>query len=175
MHEGLLERYGTAKYKQAEIPIAHQLAAAIMGTGLMLSDHAHVQELEQEAAMMTEMSREYEARKMDQTISALDPKMAAARAILEPAIKVAAAAAVALRSTGGAAQAADRLKLGGIGGSLLGGVTKAKVLGGGALLGAGYLGMKGLQATRDYMTIPSGTHHAPGPPNNVNSAGYPEY
>lgn len=34
--------------------------------------------------------------------------------------------------------------------------TKLKLLGGAGLLGAGYMGYKGLQATRDYMMVPSG-------------------
>ena len=41
---------------------------------------------------------------------------------------------------------------------LLSGMTKAKLLGGAGLLGAGYVGYKGLQAVRDYMMVPSGAH-----------------
>jgi hypothetical protein len=33
---------------------------------------------------------------------------------------------------------------------------KGKALGGAALLGTGYVGMKGVQATRDYMMTPTG-------------------
>jgi hypothetical protein len=56
--------------------------------------------------------------------------------------------------------------------------TKAKVLGGGALMGAGYAGYKGLQATRDYMMTPSGggNFHGGGSiPQSVNQYGYAGY
>jgi uncharacterized membrane protein YebE (DUF533 family) len=59
--------------------------------------------------------------------------------------------------------------------SLFSAATKGKLLAGGALAGAGYLGYKGLQATRDFMMAPSGHNHAPGPMNNVNEYGYPQY
>ena len=276
--------------KQAETPLAAQLLAALLGLNLMGSDHQHVAEQEAEAEAMTQRARELEARKMDQTISALSPKMASAGATVGTLVKIAAAVTVAngdqeklaylleqqgmskeaigailgglaraggavLKSIGGAASAAGRLKLpttgtqrlmaaggqavpkapgmfagntarmlhaGGEatpalsaasqgpgtlqragswiqgkgqalaqqgqqvaqaapsavrpaagGGSLLSGMTKAKMIGGGALLGAGYLGMKGLQAGRDYMMQPTGAQHAPGPKHNINEFGYP--
>lgn len=43
--------------------------------------------------------------------------------------------------------------------SLIGLGTKAKLLGGAGLLGAGYVGMKGLGAVGDYMATPAGYHH----------------
>jgi hypothetical protein len=227
----------------------------------MAADRADQQEVLQEAEMMTQASREYEARKMDQTISALNPKMAAAQVIVGDMLKVAAivvtadgdaekmaylldlhgidkesgiggqllgglarAGGAALKGLGGAASAAGRLlpaaesaatkapllqrasgwlnakganmaqkgvamaaagpaavaaapaaAAANGGKPLLSGMTKAKLLGGGAVLGAGYLGMKGLQAGRDYMLQPSGTHEGPPIQNNVGREGYPVY
>lgn len=252
--------------KLAETPLAAQLLAALLGLGLMNSDREHVQEREGEDEAATQLARLLEARKMEQTISGLDPKMASAGVTVGAIVKIAAAVTVAdgdmeklaslleqqgmdkeaigallsglaraggaaLKGIGGAASAAGRLAVPAMGntakmlaaggeaaakspgvlqraggwlsgqgsslaakgvqaakaapaaaagaaaggGSLLSGATKAKIVGGGALLGAGYLGMKGLQAGRDYMMQPTGEHHAPGPPNNVNGYGYPQY
>ena len=61
---------------------------------------------------------------------------------------------------------------------LIGTGTKLKMLGGAGLLGAGYVGMKGLEATRDYMMMPSGSFgHTYGAPlqHNVSEYGYPMY
>jgi hypothetical protein len=52
--------------------------------------------------------------------------------------------------------------------------TKGKLLAGGALLGAGYVGMKGMQAARDFMMAPGGHSHTP-IQQNVNEYGYPQY
>jgi hypothetical protein len=193
---------------------------------------------------------------MEQTISALDPKMAAAMDLLDDVVKTAAVASIEgmdkeafgellgalgrvgaraggalLKGMGGAAQAAGRLKLpttgtqrlvsaaqgqglgltkatGALGNAagwlsrqgtalseagakapikpaiaaaagapLIGMGTKAKLLGGGALLGAGYLGMKGLQAGRDYMMTPSASYGEHGAPimHDVNQYGQAQY
>jgi hypothetical protein len=243
--------------KTADGPIAAQLAAAILGGTMLASDRAHVQELRQNAAIMNQALREYEAQKMEQTISALDPKMAAAMNLLDDVVKTAALATIEgmdkaafgellgalgrvgaraggalLKGMGGAAQAAGRLKLpttgtqrlvsaaqgqglgltkapgamqnaagwlsrqgtalsstgakapikpaiaaAGASTPLIGMGTKAKLLGGGALLGAGYLGMKGLQASRDYMMTPSASYGEHGAPimHDVNQYGQAQY
>lgn len=62
----------------------------------------------------------------------------------------------------------------GAGTSLMSAATKGKLLAGGALLGAGYVGMKGLQSARDFMMAPSEHHGAP-VMQNVNQYGYPQY
>lgn len=172
--------------KQADAPIAAQLAAAILGGSLLDSDRAHVQEQQAEAEAMNEAARQYEAMKMEQTLSPLDyryvnhmfmglPKQAAL-ATAQSMDKVALgglvggltrAAGLVRKGIGGAASAAGRL--------VPQVSTGTKLMGAGALLGAGYLGAKGLQATRDYMMIPSGSHHGPPIMNNVNEYGYPQY
>lgn len=165
-------------------PIAAQLAAAILGIGVLESDRAHVAEQDQEAAMMNEVLRELEARKMDQTISALKH----AEALLGPAVKAAAMEAAHLDKTsmpmagtlvgagralkqgfGGAAQAAGRLM------PTLS--TKTKLIGGAALAGTAYAGFKGLQAGRDYMRAQPHGNYGKGPAvmKNVNEFGYAEY
>lgn len=169
------------------MPIAAQLAAAILGTSLLESDRGHVAELETEAAMMNEALRELEARKMDQTISALKYAEAIIGSVVQaaameaatsmdktsmglPLAGIAGAGAAAKRGLGGAAQAAGRL-LPSVG-------LKTKLIGGAALAGTAYAGYKGLQATRDYMkSQPHGTYGSKGPAvmNNVNEFGYPEY
>jgi hypothetical protein len=62
---------------------------------------------------------------------------------------------------------------------LIGLGTKAKILGAAGLAGAGYAGLKGVQATRDYMMTPSGhSAYGRGVPrlmHNVNEQGYPQY
>lgn len=241
-------------FPTSEIPIAAQLAAALLGTGMMASDQRHTAELELEGELMTEALRELEDRKMRQTIGALDQKYASAEREIGLAIKVAAAVTVArgdreklafllerqgmdkeaigqilgglaraggaaLKGIGGAASAAGRLRIPGTpeapkllqragawvgrqgeaaqgagarlmaaapkavpaaaaaaGASkpLFSAATKGKMLAGGALLGAGYVGMKGMQAARDFMMAPSGHHGAP-IQQNVNEYGYPQY
>ena len=53
-------------------------------------------------------------------------------------------------------------------------LNRGKLLAGGALAGAGYVGFKGMQTARDYMMAPS--HHATAPiMQNVNEFGYPQY
>lgn len=241
-------------------PIAAQLAAAILGTGLMAADSAHTAELEEEAAMMTAAIREHEAQKMQQTTGALDYKYASAEREVGYAIKIAAAitaaqddmqklawllerqgmdkeaigaligglargAGAALKGLGGAAQAAGRLQIpgtppapqmiqragawvgrqaqsmqgagsrlmaaapkaapataaaaaapvAGAGKPLMSMATKGKLMAGGALAGVGYMGMKGMQATRDYMMQPTGAYHGAPVQQNVNQYGYPQY
>ena len=57
---------------------------------------------------------------------------------------------------------------------LLSMATKGKLMAGGAIAGAGYLGMKGMQGARDYMMAP--TQHTTAPVmHNVNQYGYPQY
>jgi len=57
--------------------------------------------------------------------------------------------------------------------------TKAKLLGGAALLGTGYLAAKGTRTARDYMMVPSSTpvygHGRPPLAHGVNQYGYPQY
>lgn len=200
MHTELADRYRTAHVKEASMPIAAQLATALLGVNLMVSDQTHAAVQVAEAEMMNAISRELEARKMEQTISAFKTAEAVAGAM----VKAAAATAVATmdkeafgallgglaraggairKGIGGAAQAAGRLvpepKLpvtGGMGKSLLSTKTKAKLVGGAALAGAGYVGYKGLQAGRDYMMAPA-HHQTYGTPvaNNVNEFGYAQY
>jgi hypothetical protein len=55
---------------------------------------------------------------------------------------------------------------------LLSGTTKAKMLGAAGVIGAGYAGMKGLGAVRDYMSVPAGHHHVGYLRSNVNEFGY---
>jgi hypothetical protein len=245
------------------LPIAAQLVAAVLGTGLLAADQAHASRHQAEAEELNAIAREVEARKMDQTTRALERKRAAAEEASGWAVKIAAAVTVAdgdmdklavLLERQGMDKEAIGAFVGGLmraGGAALGGLgkgvaatgraattgtqrlmqaaggaqpavqraggwlqsqgsaiaargaqkaapaaaaanpgvaraaskplispmTKAKVLGGGALLGAGYVGMKGLQAGRDYMMQPSGGYVGHGPPimNNVGSAGYPVY
>lgn len=241
-------------------PIAVQLAAAILGTGLMAADSEHVEELRSEADAMNQALRVHEAEKMRQTTRSLDSKYASAEAETLRLVKIAAAmtvagddleklahllelqgmdkeaigaligglargAGAALRGLGGAASAAARLKvpgtpaapaalqragnwvgqqgqamqnagtrLGALGAKaapaaaaaapaaqgaakskpLIGWGTKGKLLAAGGLAGAGYVGMKGMQAARDYMMAPSG--HAGAPiQHDVNQFGYPQY
>lgn len=166
-------------------PIAAQLAAAILGIGVLESDRAHVAEQDQEAEAMNEVLRELEARKMHQTISSL--KYAAAA--LGPVVKAAAMEASAQldktsmpiassiigagralkQGFGGAAQAAGRL--------MPQMSTKTKLIGGAALAGTAYAGLKGLQAGRDYMRAQPHGNYGKGPAvmKNVNEFGYGEY
>jgi hypothetical protein len=255
--------------KQANPVVAAKLIAAMLGSGLMMADSAHVQELQEEAAVLNEMSRMYEARKMQQTIDSLSTqKFASAEWHALRAVKVAAAVTAAggdfdklaalleaegmdkealgaligglarlggaaLKGLGGGAKALGAAKLPSLGGSgvgafqkawqgaapaaqatqgylqraggwlqghgaslaakgqasvaaaapaaaaskpLLGMGTKAKLVGAGALAGAGYLGYKGLQAGRDYMLAPP-RHSIYGTPvaNNINQYGVPQY
>jgi len=165
--------------KQSQLPIAAQLAGAILGMSILESDREHVAERDAEAEMMNQVFRELEARKMSQTINALKT----AEAVIGEAIKVAAAQAAGGidkesgiiaglsrlgKSSGGAASAAVRLP------SLS---TKAKLIGGAGVLGAGYVGMKGLQAGRDYLNKPHDPRYGKGPAiqQNVNEFGYPQY
>jgi hypothetical protein len=59
---------------------------------------------------------------------------------------------------------------------LLGGLSKGKILGGAALVGTGYMGLKGMQATRDFMMQPAHTpvygQGAPGLRHGVTEYGY---
>lgn len=55
---------------------------------------------------------------------------------------------------------------------LLSPMTKVKLMGGAAALGAGYAGLKGLGAAKDYMSIPAGTHHQGYVRHDVNEYGY---
>ncbi len=50
--------------------------------------------------------------------------------------------------------------------------TKAKLLAGAGALGAGYVGLKGLGAVRDYMSVPAGAHHQGYLRSDVNEYGY---
>jgi hypothetical protein len=50
--------------------------------------------------------------------------------------------------------------------------TKAKILGGAGALGAGYVGLKGLGAVRDYASIPAGAPHQGYLRSDVNEYGY---
>jgi hypothetical protein len=50
--------------------------------------------------------------------------------------------------------------------------TKLKMMGTAGVLGAGYLGYKGLEAARDYMSVPAGHHHQGYLKQNVNQYGY---
>lgn len=179
--------------KEAQVPIAAQLAAAILGVGVLENDRQHVAQLEEEAELMNEELRGLEARKMDQTISALkhaevELGLVVKAAAMEAALlmnKMSAGGlglvgAAVRRSIGGAAQAAGRLMPAGSKAqkSWVGLGTKAKVLGGAAALGTGYAGFKGLQATRDYMqSQPHGTYGGKSPAvmHNVNEFGHPEY
>lgn len=239
--------------KHAETPIAAQLAAAILGTSLMAADQVHTSGLDEEAALMTQAMAELEARKMHQTISALDSKYASAEREVGYAVKIAAAmtaaqgdleklaglleaqgmdkeavnaflgglaraGGAALKGIGGAASAAGRLKIPGTpeapqllqragawvgrqahamegtGSRLMAAApkaapvaaaagaskplistgTKAKLLVGGTLAGAGYMGLKGMQAARDFMMAPTGHSEAP-IMNNVNEYGQASY
>lgn len=165
--------------KQSQLPIAAQLAGAILGMAVLESDREHGAERDAEAEMMNQVFRELEARKMSQTINALKT----AEAVISEAIKVAAVQAAEVltkdagiiaglsrlgKSSGGAASAAVRLP------SLS---TKAKLVGGAGLLGAGYVGMKGLQAGRDYLEQGHDPRYGKGPKimQNVNEFGYAQY
>lgn len=86
------------------------------------------------------------------------PALKATENVLQEAAPAAAAAAPA------AAKAKPLMSMG----------TKGKLLAGGALLGTGYVGMKGMQAARDFMMAPSEHHGAP-VMQNVNQYGYPQY
>jgi hypothetical protein len=184
--------------KEAEIPIAARLAMAILGVSLLESDSTHAEEVRQTAEELNETLRELEAHKMSQTIGALKH----AEAILQSVVKTAAEASVELMEKqamgvgtavlGGAMRAAGGLKKG-LGGAAsaagrllpagpakqqwLGLGTKAKMLGTAGVLGAGYAGFKGLQATRDYMESQPHPGFGKGPAimKNVNEYGYPEY
>jgi hypothetical protein len=50
--------------------------------------------------------------------------------------------------------------------------TKLKLMGGLGAVGAGYAGMKGLGAVRDYMSVPAGAHHQGYLRSDVNEYGY---
>src|SRR5690606_7373512 len=160
--------------KSSNMPIAARLAAAILGVSLLDDDSQHIAEQKAEAGEMNAVLRMLEAQKMSQTVNGLKY----AQALIEPMVKAAAMASIELmdkealgplantlidgakrlggavdKGIGGAAQAAGRLMPAGSNAqkSFLGLSTKAKLLGGAGLLGTGYAGYKGLQATRDYM------------------------
>jgi hypothetical protein len=85
----------TTKQANPGIPIAAQLAAAILGTSLMAADSEHVEEQQAEAEAMNEAIRYHEAEKMRQTTGMLDRKYASAEAQASHAIKIAAAMTMA--------------------------------------------------------------------------------
>lgn len=170
--------------KQANPPIAAQLAMAILGVSLLQSNQQNVEDHQAEAMAMNETFRELEARKMDQTTSAL--KHAAAQ--LGPALRAAAMeastgmdkesmgaligglASAAKQRIGGAAQAAGRL--------MPRFSTKQKLIGGAALAGTAYAGYKGMQAVQNYGMAPphEGTWGKGAPiAHNVNEFGYPQH
>lgn len=181
--------------KHAEVPIAARLAAAILGISVLEDDSEHASNQRAEAELMNQELRELEARKMDQTISSLKH----AEALMMGIVKAAAQASAELmekeamglgttivggalragkKSLGGAAQAAGRLMPEGPAKkSLLGLGTKAKLVGGAAVLGTGYAGYKGMQAARDYMqSQPHGVYgKGPAIAHNINEYGYPQY
>lgn len=175
----------TASIKQANLPIAAQLAGAILGVSLLESDREHVAEREAEAEMMNHAFRVLEARKMSQTINALKT----AEAVIGEVVKTAAAAASGMdklalggiigglsrlgKSLGGAAPAAARLQSP----RLLSTGTKAKLMVGAGALGAGYAGLKTLQAGRDYLNQPHHPGWGKGPKimHDVNEFGHPQY
>lgn len=104
----------------------------------------------------------------------LTPQQATAQAARRaakaaPSGPAAAAARTAAKPAAAAAPAAKSKPL-------LSWKTKGKILGAGAALGAGYLGYKGLQATRDYMMQPTYTSRSwggGGPlPSGINPYGY---
>lgn len=253
----LCNHYGTGMEKLAQN--VAQIAAPLLGIGLMAHDLKHQSNLVAEAERMNESARYFEAKKMEDTISSLGgvmPKQAEleqvgvtlakfacvdTKTLLE---KVAAGNALsgmekeaigallgrlgagagkmlsqgggALTRAGGRLQQAGqavskkvpggavRPSQGGLGAKpaggpyrtaakpsagqlapaaasgkeqpLLGGMTKAKLLGTAGLLGAGYAGYKGLQAVRDYMMVPTGARQqwGYGAPlrHNVTAYGY---
>jgi hypothetical protein len=168
--------------KQSDTPIAAQLALAILGVSLLGSDHQHVVEQKAEAEMLTAAFRELEARKMDQTISALKhaeaqiglavkaAAMEAATAMDKVSMPFAGLGGAIKKGIGGAAQAAGRLvpKLS----------PTQKAVGAAGMAGMAYGGYKGMQALRDYGNAPT-SHGAwgKGTPimHNVNEFGYPQY
>lgn len=169
-NQTLLELYGNDELlKEANLPLAATLAAAVLTLGLVHSDRKHRAAVEEEAERLLELSREVEAAKMKQTTEALSKTGQALGRLLAQTEKVAfpSPGKLLLNAAKGASKAAV---------SPLG----RKAITGAGVLGAGYLGYKGLQATRDYMESPGHTNanwgRAQSPlMHNVNEYGYPMY
>jgi hypothetical protein len=83
-----------------------------------------------------------------------------------------AAAGAGQRLVDSAPQVARKMPVPGQSKPLISGVNKAKMLGAAGVIGAGYAGMKGLGAVRDYMSVPAGHHHVGYLRSNVNEFGY---
>jgi hypothetical protein len=62
--------YGTDKVKEANLAMAAQIAASVLGLGLMVDDKEHREQLKQEAEMVNRANRAMEANRMAATINA---------------------------------------------------------------------------------------------------------
>lgn len=169
-NQTLLELYGNDELlKEANLPLAATLAAAVLTLGLVHSDKKHKEAVQEETERLLELSRMAEASKMQQTTDALSKTASAVGKLIAQAgqDKEAFAGALftkALSTLGKAAISSPG----------------RKAITGAGVLGAGYLGYKGLQKTRDYVAGPSNTNAQWGTANtplmhNVNEYGYPMY
>jgi hypothetical protein len=148
----LLEIYGTVKEADATV-LAARIAAAVLGLGLMEADREHVEEQREEAAMLNDLARYQEAKKMRAMVSAME--MAKSAGVTMASMHKEAFGAFVGK---GLQNVAKANKSGPSLGSAAVGVVK-KVAPTVAVLGAGLAGYKGLSALRDYANTPksSGT------------------
>lgn len=153
-NQTLLKLYGNehlVKTGSNELPVAARIGAAVLGLSLLLHDKSNRDEKAREAEMMNEIARLQEAERMRATLEALRK---------HGSLEKRAIGAFVGRAVGGAAKmfkgapATQRLlQAGGTAVKkkpLIG--WKGKALMGGTALGAGYLGLKGMQTARDVLT-----------------------
>jgi hypothetical protein len=169
-NQTLLELYGNDELlKEANLPLAATLAAAVLTLGLVHADRKHREAVEEESEHLLELARMAEASKMKQTTDALSKTAAAVGKLIVQAGQNKEAFAGALftkaLSTLGKAAVSP---------------TGRKAITGAGVLGAGYLGYKGLQKAKDYAESPGHTNASWGKANsplmhNVNEYGYPMY
>jgi hypothetical protein len=196
----LYQTEGLLKEANKKVPTAAQLAAALLFLGAYASDKSHRKQLMEEAAMMNQMARMMESRRMQSTIDALGKQASAELSALKAGQNMAQMEKDAfggallgrlgrmLPTTGTsrllaaqkAAPAAATPAATEGGRKLFG--WKSKLLGAAALGGTGYMGFKGMQAARDYMMMPTGYGGVGGrwgarPPlqHRVSQYGYPVY
>lgn len=171
-NQTLLELYGNDELlKEANLPLAATLAAAVLTLGLVHNDRKHRAAVQEEAERLLELSREAEAAKMKQTTEALSKTgQAVGKLFAQAELQK-----QAFPSPGKLLASAAK----GVGKAAVSPLGRKAIMGAG-ILGAGYLGYKGLQGARDYMERPGHTNATWGRDqsplmHNVNEYGYPMY
>lgn len=196
----LLLIYGNTKLaEEGDAALAARIAALVLSLGLVKADQTHVKHKREQKEQEDSNDREMEAERMQSTIEAMKHASVAGQLIARntsvddlsklafgaafgslagsPVVKGLAAAGGALGKAVAKVPGAINTGVKSVGSALTPG-WKTKALATGGVLGAGYLGYKGLSAMRDYASYPPPTQTwgARLPvQSNVNEYGTPTY